>query len=207
MGDFSVVGVVPDFLTTGSNLLESGAACLSANCTQGEGMRFFFQTAAPVLLAAFGTVLVFVLWDGGHTGQIVIPAVYFAVIGLFLIAGHRMRAAGAWPAGRRAALALGMWWCVCAGSFPVTGFLAVKAARNMAFAYPETVRAKLEAYKTASGHYPVTLREVVPLDVRRFLVQYRSDGRLFEFTIRSKGAVPRLWVYDGESRAWSRESD
>ncbi len=170
-------------------------------------MRFLFQMAVPVLLAAFGTLLVLVLWDGGHTGQIIIPAVYFAVIGLFLIAGYRMRARGAWPAVRRARLALGVWWCVCAGCFPVTGFLAVKAARNMAFAYPDMIRAKLEYYKTTSGHYPVTLRQVAPFDPRRFLVDYRSDGRLFEFTIRSKGAVPRLWVYDGESRAWSRESD
>ena len=169
-------------------------------------MKFFLQIVLPVLLAAVGILLAVALFDGSLTGWVLLPVGYFAVLAGFEMTATLALTARGGVSGRRRKRVLCAWWCACAGCIPFAALLLTMAVQNAAFAYPEDLRTKLEAYKTSSGRYPATLFEVDPLDLRRCLVQYHSDGLQFEYTLRTKELLPVLWVYDSKTRAWFCES-
>ena len=97
------------------------------------------------------------------------------------------------------------WWRFCA--FAVVGAYITgdRELEKRALAAPLDMEPKLEAYHKAHGHYPESLAQVAPLDLRRLYLGYRTNGRLYEFTILKHNPEPQLWIFDGTTKVWSRE--
>jgi hypothetical protein len=159
----------------------------------------------PVLLAVGGVAMILLGFGNSLESWFLVPLGYIALLGLLEAGLRRWLTAPAAP-GRNGRLLRGWWWG-CAACMPIAALLLLKPLETAALDYPPEVLGKLEACRLKSGRYPASLAEVDALNFRRFLVQYSSDGRLFEFTVLKKRLPNELWVFDGQTRSWSREGE
>ena len=157
----------------------------------------------PPLLAVLAAALTLALFSGGMTAWIAVP-----IAGALIVASGQLK--WGWFSvldnldKRGMALMSWCWICLCA--VPLLCRAGETMLETAAFDAPRAFEPKLAAWKAAHGQYPESLTVIAPYDLRRLRLEYRSNGRLYEFTLtKVSGLRSELWIYDGTTHVWSRE--